>query len=101
MLITSGTLIKLGEITCKSRLRVFGLANRRSDSRRREINRSINSFGQQTKMKVVIVTLLLISAAEAVRNLVGLPDEVSSRLHQLLKGTCRYIVMLIEINMAI
>ena len=66
-----------------------------------EINRSINSFGQQKKMNVIIATLLLISAAEAVRNLVGLPDEMSSRLHHLLKGTCRYIIMLIEINIAI
>ena len=37
-------------------------------------------------MKVIIATLLLISAAEAIRNLVGLPEERSSRLHELLKG---------------
>lgn len=40
-------------------------------------------------MKVVIATLLFISAAEAIRNLVGLPEEKSSRLHHLLKGTNR------------
>ena len=41
-------------------------------------------------MKVVIATLLFISAAEAIRNLVGLPEEKSSRLHHLLKGTNRF-----------
>lgn len=36
-------------------------------------------------MKVIIVILLFISASEAIRNLVGLPEEKSSRLHHLLK----------------
>jgi len=42
-------------------------------------------LGQQKKMKVIIATLLFISAAGAIRNLVGLPEERSSRLHHLLK----------------
>lgn len=37
-------------------------------------------------MKVVIAILIFISAAEAIRNLVGLPEERLSRLHNLLKG---------------
>jgi len=45
-------------------------------------------------MKVIIATLLFISAAGAIRNLVGLPEERSSRLHHLLKGTCRYYPVL-------
>jgi len=44
-------------------------------------------------MKVIIATLLFISAAEAIRNLVGLPEERSSRLHQLLKGKSDYLTL--------
>jgi len=42
-------------------------------------------------MKLIIATLLFISAAEAFRNLVGLPEERSSRLHQLLKGKYQFV----------
>ena len=42
-------------------------------------------------MKVIIATLLFISAAEAIRNLVGLPEERFSRLHQLLNGNFHFV----------
>lgn len=43
-------------------------------------------------MKVVIATLLFISAAEAIRNLVGLPETRSTRLHHLLKGKYLFLI---------
>ncbi len=43
-------------------------------------------------MKVVIATLIFISAAEAIRNLVGLPETRSTRLHHLLKGKYRSVI---------